>query len=380
MLRAFRYRFYPTPEQALLLRRTIGCCRLVYNKALAVRSEEWSQSKTRIGFADLCKRLTTWKQEEDLLFLREVSNVALQQSLQHLERAYSNFFEKRAAYPKFKKKRAGGAASFTTSGFRLKDGEVWLAKTTQPLKIRWSRPLAPGASPSSCTVSLDPAGRWHISLLCEDPSMRPLPPVQKQVGLDMGLTALVTTSRGEKITNHRNLRRDLPRLKLAQQSVARKQKGSANHRKAKLKVGKIHARIVDRRKDQLHKFTTRIVHENQVIAVEDLNVRGMVQNRSLARAISDASWSELKRQLEYKSAWCGRSLIVIDRWFPSSKTCSHCGFILQELPLNVRSWVCPRCGVAHDRDVNAARNILAAGHAVSACGETVRPKRSIRRG
>lgn len=376
MLLAFRYRLYPTPDQEQLLRRTLGCCRLVYNKALALRSQEWSQNRKRISYVDLAKNLTLWKQDPELFFLSEVSNVALQQSLRHLDNAYSNFFEKRAKYPSFKKKHSGGSASFTAFGFRIKDGSVWLAKTSSPLKIVWSRPLP--SSPSSCTVSLDPSGRWHISFLCDDPSVQPLPPKTKEVGLDMGLTALVTLSTGEKVKNHRNLRRDLPRLRLAQKSLSRKVKGSSNWRKQKRKVAKVYARVSDRRRDQIHKLTTRLVRENQVICIEDLNVRGMVRNRSLAKSISDAAWSTFKQQLEYKCKWYGRELIVVDRWFPSSKTCSApgCGFILESLSLNAREWTCPKCGAHHDRDVNASRNILAAGLAVSACGETVRPKRS----
>ena len=190
------------------------------------------------------------------------------------------------------------------------------------------------------------------------------------------ITTLVTLSTGEKITNPKHEKKDRAKLAKAQRALARKQKGSNNQAKARLKVAKVYARIADRRRDHLHKLTTRIVRENQTIVIEDLTVRNMVKNRSLARAISDASWSELRSMLEYKADWYGREVIAIDRWYPSSKTCSDCGHLLRSLPLNVREWVCAECGAVHDRDVNAARTILAAGLAVSACGDGVRPPRS----
>ncbi|WP_232007160.1 RNA-guided endonuclease InsQ/TnpB family protein [Propionibacterium freudenreichii] len=196
------------------------------------------------------------------------------------------------------------------------------------------------------------------------------------VGLDVGITTLVTLSTGEKITNPKHEKKDRAKLAKAQRNMARKQKGSNNQAKARLKVAKVYARIADRRRDHLHKLTSRIVRQNQTIVIEDLAVRNMVKNRSLARAISDASWLELRSMLEYKADWYGREVIAIDRWYPSSKTCSNCGHLLQSLPLNVREWVCAECGTVHDRDVNAARTILAAGLAVSACGDGVRPPRS----
>jgi putative transposase len=373
--RAYKYRFYPTQQQADLLNRTFGCVRYVYNRALAERSRAWTQEQRRVTFAETCRMLTAWKNEPDTAWLYEVSNVALQQGLQHLQQAYVNFWGKRAKYPTFKSKRKSRAsATFTTSGFSYRDGRIKLAKTTEPLDIAWSRPLPDGAAPSTVTVSRDAAGRWHISILVEA-TVAALPPLAAQVGVDAGITSLVTLSTGEKVTNPKHEKRDRDRLALVQRRLAKKEKGSANRAKARVKVARIHARITDRRRDVLHKLSTRIIRENQTVVIEDLTVRNMVRNRSLARAISDASWSELRRQLEYKADWYGRTVIAIDRFYPSSKTCSSCGVIVAALPLNVREWTC-RCGAAHDRDVNAAKVILAAGLAVSACGDGVRPSRA----
>lgn len=292
-----------------------------------------------------------------------------------MQTAFLNFWDKRAGYPSFKKKRHGGSATFTKSAFRFRDGQLFLAKCSEPLAIRWSRQLPEGVEPSSVTVSFDPSGRWHIAIKVDDPTVEPLPPCSQAVGLDVGISALMTDSDGNAIANPKTLNRYRKRLRLAQKSLARKVKGSRNRDKARRKVARIQARIADIRQDALHKLTTTLIRENQRIVVEDLNIRGMVKNRRLSRAISDASWGELMRQLAYKAEWYGRELIQVDRWLPSSKTCSECGHLLDQLPLSVRSWQCPSCGTSHDRDHNAAKNILAAGLAVSACGATVRPNR-----
>lgn len=375
MKQAFRYRFYPTPEQESLLRRTIGCCRFVFNRALALRTEAWTQRKQKTSGFDLIKKITVWKREPDTVWLQEVSNVPLQQSINNLEVAFQNFFAKRARYPRFKKKDSGGACQFTTSGFRIKNGQVWLAKTKAPLDIRWSRPLPKGVAPSQCTVRLLPSGEWYVSLLC-DVVIKKLPAVKKRIGLDMGITSLVTTSDGDKITNPKVLNRHHQKLAHLQRHLARKAKGSQNRQKAKIKVARIHRKILDVRKDLLHKLSTRLVRENQSIVIEDLNVRGLLKNHCLAGAISDACWQQLGSMLEYKCSWYGRELVKVDRWFPSSKTCHCCGHVVEKLPLSVRSWVCPKCNTTHDRDVNAAKNILAAGTAVHACGGAVTPKRA----
>ena len=373
--RAYKYRFYPTPEQADQLARTFGCVRHVYNRALAERSRAWTQEQRRVTYADTAKALTGWKQDEATEWLTEVSNVPLQQTLRHLQTAFVNFWQKRAKYPTFKRKgKTTDSATFMTNAFSFRDGRIKLAKQDEPLRIVWSRPLPQGAEPSSVTVSRNARGQYHISILVEE-TITTLPPTGSQVGVDVGITSLVALSTGEKITNPKHEKRDRKVLARAQRVLARKKKGSANRAKAKHRVARIHGRIADRRRDHLHKLSTRLVREYDTIAIEDLAVRNMVRNHSLARAISDASWSELRRQLEYKVGWYGRELIAIDRWYPSSKTCSACGAIVEKLPLNIREWTC-RCGTRHDRDVNAANNILAAGLAVSACGDGVRPPRS----
>lgn len=358
--RAFKYRFYPTPEQAEELARTFGCVRLVYNKALEERTRACTTEGRKVSYVQSSAALTEWKRTEELGFLSEVSSVPLQQALRHLQTAFSNFFAKRAKYPAFKsRKKSRLSAEYTRSAFKWRDGKLTLAKMDAPLNIVWSRPLPEGAEPSTVTVSKDAAGRWFVSILCED-TIHPLDPVDAMAGVDAGITALATLSTGEKIVNPKAERADRKKLARAQRALARKEKGSHNRAKARLRVAKVYARITDRRRDHLHKVTTRLVRENQVIAVEDLTVRNMVRNHSLARAISDASWRDLRSMLEYKAAWYGRTLVVADRWFPSSKLCGSCGTIAQSMPLNVRDWECA-CGAVHDRDVNAAKNILAAG-------------------
>ena len=376
MEKAFRLRFYPTPEQESLLRRTLGCVRLVYNKALHERTQAWYERQERVGYSETSSLLTQWKKEEDLDFLNEVSCVPLQQGLRHLQTAFTNFFAGRTAYPNFKKKRNGGSAEFTKSAFKFRDKEIYLAKCSEPLPIRWSRQIPKGCEPSTVTVSLHPSGRWHISIRFDDPTIKPLPVNENAIGIDLGITSLIADSKGEKITNPKHFKKHRKRLKKAQKNLARKQKGSKNREKARIKVAKIHLEISDARKDFLHKLTTRLVRENQVIAVESLAVKNMVKNYKLALAISDSGWSELIRQLDYKCRWYGRKLVEIDRWFPSSKRCNSCGHIVEKMTLNIREWQCPNCGVNHDRDINASKNILAAGLAVSVCGATVRPEQS----
>jgi putative transposase len=374
--RAFKYRFYPTDAQAAELSRTFGCVRKVYNLALAARTEAWTRQE-RVNYIQTSAMLTAWKKTEELAYLNEVSSVPLQQALRHLQTAFTNFFGKRARYPRFKsRKKSRKSAEYTTSAFRFRDGKLTLAKMAEPLDIVWSRPLPEGAQPSTVTVSQDAAGRWYVSLLVEDPTVQPLPAAGTAVGVDVGLDHLLTLSTGEKVANPRHERRDRTRLAKAQRQLARTAKGDgANRRKAREKVAKVYARIADRRRDHLHKLTTRLVRENQTIVIEDLTVRNMVKNSRLARAISDAAWADFRSMLEYKAHWYGREVIAVDRWFPSSKLCSACGTLRDKLPLNVRTWTCD-CGTTHDRDVNAAKNLKAAGLAVSVWGAGVRPQRS----
>jgi putative transposase len=374
--RAYRYRCYPTPEQATVLARTFGSARFVYNWALRLRTDAYYGRQERIGYAATSAALTVLKREPDTVWLNEVSSVPTQQALRHLDRAFRNFFEGRAKYPGFHTKHGVQAAEYTTSAFRwdAQTHALTLAKMEAPLAIRWSRPLPAEAQPSTVTVSRDTAGRYFVSLLVED-EIAPLPAVAAQVGLDLGLHDTVVLDTGEKVGNPKFFTQDEQRLAKAQRRLAKKQLGSQNRAKAKQDVARIYARIADRRRDFLHKLSTRIMRENQTICVESLNVKAMAKHPTLAKAIHDVGWGEFVRQLTYKADWYGLTLVAIDKWYPSSKRCFDCGHVLGSLSLATRQWTCPACGVAHDRDVNAAKNIKAAGLAVSACGEAIRPGR-----
>lgn len=373
---AYRYRCYPNASQQRELARTFGSVRFVYNWALRLRTDAFYERGERISYVQSSAALTGLKRTVEHAWMNEVSSVPLQQGLRHLDTAYRNFFAGRAKYPTFHTKHGKQSAEYTTSAFRFRNGVLTLAKMEAPLKIRWSRPLPQGATPTTVTVSRDAAGRSFVSLRIKRPASL-LPPVHAAVGIDVGISSLVALSTGEKIGNPRHTQRDANRLARAQKKLARTQQGSRRRDKARKRVARVHARIADRRQDGLHKLTTRLIRENQTIVVESLAVKHLVRNRSLAKHISDAAWGELVRQLRYKADWYGRTLVEIDRWYPSSKRCFDCGHVVSLLPLDIRSWACPECGVIHDRDVNAAKNILAVGQTVNARGEGVRPKRSV---
>ncbi|GHD54368.1 RNA-guided endonuclease InsQ/TnpB family protein [Vreelandella hamiltonii] len=366
--RAYKYRFYPTPEQTELLAQTFGCVRFVYNAILRWRTDAFYQRQEKIGYVGANARLTELKKYPELAFLSEVSCVPLQQCLRHQQTAFKNFFEGRAKYPAFKSKRHRQSAEFTRSAFKYRDGKLYLAKSKTPLDIRWSREL-PG-NPSTVTVSKDSAGRYFVSCLCEFESSK-LPVTPNMTGIDLGLKDLFITDKGERVGNPRHTAKYAARLAKAQRRLSKKKLGSKNRAKARQKVAKLHAKISDCRQDNLHKLSRRLINENQVICVESLKVKNMIRNPSLSKAIADAGWGEFVRQLAYKAEWAGRSLVAIDQWFPSTKRCSDCGHTLSSLPLSVRKWDCPECGAHHDRDHNAATNIKAAGLAVLALGENV---------
>lgn len=379
--RAYKYRFYPTPEQAQELERTWGCVRVAYNKALGVRTRSWYEAQERLGYYDTAKMLTDWRNSEELGFLSKVSIVPLQQSLRHLQQAFNNFWKKRSRYPRFKsRKRSTLSLEYSRSGFRIKDGEVYLAKMREPLDIVWSKECDL-SSASTITVKCDKAGRWFISLLCES-RVEEKTVTGKTVGIDLGVKDTIVLSDGKKLNPNRKAQhKNEERIKRRQKALSRKQRGSKNREKARLKLSRAYARYTDAKRDWLHKTTTHLVNTYDVLCIEDLNVSGMTRRAfgkgksaksGLNRGILSNNLSELRSMLEYKSEWYGRDCVVIDRFFPSSKRCSECGFINRELTLSDRRWVCSDCGTHHDRDINAAKNIEAAGLAVLACGDSVR--------
>jgi len=371
MKRAYKYRFYPTPDQAELLAQTFGCVRFVYNSILRWRTAAWYERQEKIGYMQASARLTALKKEPEFAWLNDVSSVPLQQALRHQQTGFSNFFAGRARYPKFKSKRHKQAATFMNTAFKYRDGALYMAKSTAPLDVRWSRTLP--SAPSSINITRDVAGRYFVSCLCEfEPASLPFSP--KTTGIDVGLKDLFVTDSGFKSGNPRHTAKYAARLALLQRRLSKKARGSKNRAKARMKVARLHAKIADCRLDALHKATRKLINENQVVCVESLKVKNMIRNPTLSKAIADAGWGEFMRQLKYKAEWAGRSVVAIDPFFPSSKRCSCCGFTLQKMPLDVKKWSCPECGAYHDRDVNAARNIKAAGLAVLAHGEPVNPE------
>ncbi|WP_017594670.1 RNA-guided endonuclease InsQ/TnpB family protein [Nocardiopsis potens] len=394
MRTAYKVRAYPDSEQAAQLGRTFGCVRLVWNKTLAERHRAYHQHGTKTSYKQTDRALTGWKKTTDLAFLSEVSSVPLQQALRHQHTAFANFFAGRAHHPRFKNRDGRQSAHYTRSAFRLKDGCLFLAKQKRPLRVAWSFDDVDIASlnPTMVVVSREPDGRFYVTFAVETEDPEPAPDTGGEVGIDLGVKEFATLSTGEKIANPGHLDRKAERLARYQRMTARKQRGSNNRRKAKRKVAAAHRKIRHARNDFLHKTSTRIVREHDVIVIEDLNVHGMTVSArgtvkepgrnvrakaGLNRSVRDAALGEFRRRLEYKAARAGRTLVVIDRWFPSSKTCSRCGHLLKKLSLNTRAWTCPACRTRHDRDLNAAKNILAAGrvaareHAGDACGAGV---------
>ena len=327
--RAYKYRFYPTNEQKRLLAHTFGCCRFVYNWALRKKTDAYYQDGKRLSYKDVSALLTALKKQDETGWLADVSSVTLQQSLRHLDRAFINFFEGRGNYPQFKKKRQQQAATYVDTAFKWDGTSLTLAKMAEPLEIVWSRPLPKGCRPSTVTVTKDSADRYFVSLLVEE-DIAHLKPAEQSVGADLGLKDVVILSTGETVGNPKFFHTDEKRLAKAQRRLARKQKGSKNRAKARRKVARINARIADRRRDFLHKLSTRLIRENQTICVETLAVKNMLKNHKLAKAIADVGWSEFVSQLDYKAQWYGRCLVRIDKWYPSSKRCFECGHILED--------------------------------------------------
>ena len=376
MTRRWNFRAYPTDTQAELLARTFGCCRLVYNGMLAARTVAIHRGE-RLTQAATDKRLTILKRDPELAFLNAVSSVPLQQSLRHLHTAFVNFFAKRSAFPTFKKKNTTrDSATYTRSAFRFDrvSQRLTLAKLGV-LELCISRRVE--VDPSTVTVTRHPSGRYYVSMVLAvaSPSTKRVKTGQS-IGIDFGLSRLATLSNGEPVPNPKHLFRRTALLARAQRRLSKKQKGSHRRLTQARRVARLHEQIADARRDSLHKLSTSLVRRFDSICVEDLHLRGLVQNHCLARSLSDASIGTAIRMIEAKAEASGVSVVTIDRWFPSSKTCSACGHLLDALPLSVRRWTCPRCHSEHDRDVNAAKNILAVGQTVTARGGGIRAVRT----
>lgn len=362
MQKGYKYRIYPNTEQRVLLARTFGCVRFTYNSLLAQSSELYKQYKENpnlpkpnvsgFGLALLIPKLKT-----EFEFLEEVSYTALQQTALQLGTAFTNFFKGRGRYPKFKSKRNKQSFRLVGASFNVKDGSLYVAKSKAPMKLRWSRPLP--SAPSSVVISQEPNGNYYASFVCE---YEPEPTNGSEVlGLDLGIKSFYIDSNGDGISSPNYLRKTERRLTRAQRSLSRKKKGSNNRNKARLRVAKLHAKTKQQRNDFLHKLSRDVVNKSRMIAIEDLNVKGMLRNRNLAKSISDLGWGNFIKYLQYKtleSRWC--TLVRISRWYPSTQTCSECSYRLEgesKLNLGQRFWTCPSCNTAHDRDVNAAKNI-----------------------
>ncbi len=377
---AYRCRAYPDQAQQAVLTRTFGCVRVVWNRTLAARHRRWRADHKGTSYAESDRALTAMKKDPELAFLSEVSSVPLQQALRHQHQAFTAFFARRARYPRFKSRGGRQSAHYTRSAFTMRGGELRLAKMSTPLRYVWSWPDVDMATldPAMVIVSREPDGRWYVTFTAEAAAPVPLNQAGHAIGVDLGVTDFAATSDGNKIANPRHLERKARRLARYQRRLARCQQGSANRAKAAARAARAHRKVRHARRDFLHRASTSLVRTADTIVIEDLNISGMVRNRHLARAISDCGWGEFRRQLAYKCERYGRRLVVIDRWYPSSKTCSACGHRLADLSLSTRHWTCPSCGTRHDRDINAAQNILAAGLAVArgspgdACGADVR--------
>ena len=357
----YQYRIYPTNQQCKDLARLFGCVRVVYNDALALCKQ--SEKLPKLGdLQKIC--ITQAKKTEERKWLSEVSNIPLQQSIADLGVAWSNFFAslkgnrkgKKVNSPKFKKRTNRQSARFRKGGFRIKAAKVFLAKIGC-IKTKWSRPLP--AEPSSVTVIKDTAGRYFLSFVVEvQPETRPA--ANPAVGIDLGLKVFAALSTGERV-NHPSYSKLDRKIRRAQRQLSRRQRTSKRRERMRLRVAKLKAKLRDARKDFLHKLSTKVVNENQVIALEDLNVSGLLKNRRLSRAISSAGWRDFRTMCEAKSEKFGREFVVISRWEPTSQVCSDCGYRWGKLDLKVREIVCMNCGTLHDRDGNASKNIEQVG-------------------
>ena len=359
MKKGVRFRIYPNRQQQKLILQTFGCCRLIYNKGLAMREEAYKQGeKEKVGYNQTSAMLTALKQE--LEFLREVDSIALQQSLRDLDRAYTNFFQKRAKYPKFKSKHDNHQSYRTINqgnNVRIVGKYIKLPKLGY-IKVRQSMAIG---KINNVTIERTPTGKYFAVLNMEfEPTYERTG--FEEIGIDVGIKEFCTDSNGNVIDNPKHLERTTKKLTREQRRLSRKAKGSSNRNKQRIKVAKVHEKITDQRNDFLHKLSTMLVRENQTICIEDLAVKNMVKNHKLARSINSVSWGKFFEMLDYKSEWYGSRVVRIPTNYPSSQTCGRCGYKNTLVKnLSVRKWLCPNCGEHHDRDINAARNILNKG-------------------
>jgi putative transposase len=362
MLKGYKYRICPTEQQKIKIAKHIGCYRWVYNWGLDRKMREWNNNHKNISKFDLCNELPLLKKQKETEWLKEIDSQVLQQALENLDSAYVRFFKEKKGFPKFKSKRKGKQSFRIPQRIKINEDMTILdlPKFREGIKIVKDRKFK--GTIKNITITKTTTNKYYATILVDTldlPKKCKLIKADTTIGLDLGIKDFVVLSTGEKISNPKFSRSVDKRMARLQRAVNRKVKGSKNREKTKLKVALLHEGIANKRNDFLHKLSHRLTHENQVnsIAIEDLNVSGMMKNHKLARSIGDCSWYEFLRQLTYKSEWYGINLIKIGRFEPSSKLCSNCGAINQELTLKDREWTCKSCGAKHDRDINAAINI-----------------------